>query len=65
MNDRNALQVKIREHPGCTGKIPHPTEEDARQSAKQMKKRWGGTFQYYACAFCKSYHVGRPIRKAR
>lgn len=47
----------------CTGKVSHPTREEAEEVAERQSKKWklGETVRLvaYRCHFCFHFHTGR------
>jgi hypothetical protein len=57
------LRLEYERFRECTGKVSHPTREEAEEVAERQSKRWklGETVRLvaYRCHFCFRFHTGR------
>ena len=50
------------EQRSCRGKVRMTSRGEARDAARHLVRRSGGTVLPYHCRFCDGWHAGHPIR---
>ncbi len=53
------------EQRSCRDKVRMTARGEARNAARFLTERGGGTIRPYRCGFCRGWHAGHPMRPAR
>ena len=48
----------VTRHNACDGKKCYQTRKEAKQKARLMSRKKGGSLRDYKCPFCVYYHIG-------
>jgi hypothetical protein len=59
-----ASKRNVRRHM-CEGKCTYKLQADAVYAAKKAIRLYRSNLHAYFCPFCKGYHVGHPVFKAK